>query len=68
MTPKSVPNICIGYLRNRLIYAAANGFVEYYEDIMNGCFTGEIPGDGLYRYTVQIIKKLMHEHVFPKTE
>ena len=56
----------IGYLRNWLIYAAANGFVENYEEIMNGCFTGEILGDGLYRYTVQIIKKLMRKHVFPK--
>ncbi len=56
----------VGYLRNWLIYAAANGFVENYEDIMNGCFTGEILGDGLYKYTVQILKKLMRQHVFPQ--
>lgn len=56
----------IGYLRNWLIYAAANGFVENYEEIMSGCFTGEILGDGLYKYTVQIIKKLMRKHVFPE--
>lgn len=56
----------IGYLRNWLIYVAANGFVENYAEIMNGCFTGEILANGPYKYTVNIMKKLIHREVYPK--